>query len=166
MGQWGQTFTPICAKIGKPCNTIDTFRAGIQKAGFTNIHEKLYKVPVGDWPKNPSMKEVGRFHKRQILEGLEGYLMYAQKTHNFEYELTRSRFIMIKFADPEPWTVDEVQAYLAKTGEGIENPKTHFSVFKRKVCVCLQCLLTSQCRVLWIILMHLFRHKSRLVLKY
>lgn len=94
------------------------------------------------------MKEVGRFHKRQILEGLEGYLMYAEKTHNFKYELTRSRFIMIKFGDPEPWTVDEVQVFLAKTREEIQNPKTHFYVFKRRVWVCLQFLLTSMRRSL------------------
>lgn len=63
-------------RLGKNVNTVDVFKAGIEAAGFTNVHEKVYKVPVGDWAKNPLMKEVGKYHKSQIMEGLEGYIMY------------------------------------------------------------------------------------------
>lgn len=79
LANWGNMFYPLYEKIGKPINTIDTFKARIEAAGFTNVHEKVYKVPFGEWAKNPIMKEAGHFHKRQIMEGLEGYVMYVPK---------------------------------------------------------------------------------------
>ena len=75
LGQWGDICTRACKKMGKNINTINTFKAAIEAAGFKNIHEKVYKVPVGELAKSPLMKEVGRYHKQQIMEGLEGYIM-------------------------------------------------------------------------------------------
>lgn len=72
---------PICSRamerLGKNVDTVDVFKAGIEAAGFTNVHEKVYKVSIGDWAKDSLMKEVGRYHKSQIMEGLEGYIMYG-----------------------------------------------------------------------------------------
>ena len=75
LSQWGDMFVRAVAKGGRSVNTLNTCRAGIEGAGFVNIHEKLYKVPFGGWVKNPVLKEAGYFHKNQILEGLEGYTM-------------------------------------------------------------------------------------------
>lgn len=68
-------FCRIAEKIGKPLNTVDTFKAGIQDAGFINVREKTYKVPVGEWTKNPVLREAGKFNKIQLLAGMEGYAM-------------------------------------------------------------------------------------------
>lgn len=77
MAECGGVFTRACGRMGKNINTIDTFRASIEAAGFTNVQERLYKAPIGDWVKNPILKEAGRAQKAQILQGLEGYAMYA-----------------------------------------------------------------------------------------
>lgn len=65
-------FERICAKIGKRLDIETTLKSQIEAGGFVNIHEKVYKVPVGDWAKSPLLKEAGRYHKAQLLEGLEG----------------------------------------------------------------------------------------------
>lgn len=65
-------FLRICEKSGKKIDTEETLRSKIEAAGFTNIHEKVYKVPIGEWTKNPLLKEAGKYEKMQILEGLEG----------------------------------------------------------------------------------------------
>lgn len=75
LANWDTLFYPICEKMGKPMDTIDQFKSRIEKAGFINVHEKIYKVPMGDWVKNPVLKEAGRFCKTQFLEGMEGYVM-------------------------------------------------------------------------------------------
>lgn len=75
LGKWGDLFTRSCNRMGKNINTVDTFKAAIEAAGFTNVHETLYKAPVGDWVKNPVLKEAGRYQMQQVLEGLEGYVM-------------------------------------------------------------------------------------------
>lgn len=71
---------PACGRamerLGKNVNPVDLFKAGIEAAGFTNVHEKVCKVPIGDWAKDPLMKEVGTYHENQITEGLESYIMY------------------------------------------------------------------------------------------
>lgn len=63
--------------MGKPINIIDTIKSSIEAAGFINVQEKWYKVPLGDWAKNPLLKEAGRLCKRQFLDGMEGYTMYV-----------------------------------------------------------------------------------------
>ena len=60
------------AKSGKNIDTVEKLRPRIEAAGFTNIHEKVYKVPIGDWVKNPLLKEAGKYHQAQLLEGAEG----------------------------------------------------------------------------------------------
>ena len=48
--------------------------------------------------KNPVLKEAGKFHKLQVMKGLEGYAMQ----------------ILTSLGEPAPWTAEEVQVYLAK----------------------------------------------------
>lgn len=66
-------FYPLCEKTGKRIDTEETFKDRIEAAGFTNMHEKTYKIPIGDWVKNLVLKEAGQYHKAQLLEGFEGY---------------------------------------------------------------------------------------------
>ena len=61
-----------CGLSGKDANTTDTMRAKIESAGFVNLHEKVYKLPVGDWAKDPVLKEAGKFNKIQFEQGMEG----------------------------------------------------------------------------------------------
>lgn len=75
LANWGPVAARICAKSGKNIDTIDHFKGRIVAAGFTNLHEKVYKVPLGNWAKNAVLKEAGKFHKAQLLGGMEGYTM-------------------------------------------------------------------------------------------
>lgn len=47
----GRTVFACGEKSGRPLNMVDTMKASIEKAGFVNVHEKLYKVPIGGWAK-------------------------------------------------------------------------------------------------------------------
>ena len=51
LGKWGEMFTRACNKMGKSITTIDTLEAEVEAAGFTSVHEKMYKNPIGDWAK-------------------------------------------------------------------------------------------------------------------
>lgn len=75
MAQWGPMFLRIGENIGRPLDTVDTMKAGIEAAGFVNVKEKMYKVPMGEWAKNEMLKEAGRFSKISGLAGMEGYAM-------------------------------------------------------------------------------------------
>lgn len=75
MGKWGELFSNAFNRMGKNINTVDTFKASIEAAGFTDVHEKAYKNPIGEWARNPILKESGKYHKQQMMQGLEGYVM-------------------------------------------------------------------------------------------
>lgn len=76
--QWNDIAFRAFTRMGKNVDTISTCRAVMEAAGYTNIQEKWYQAPVGDWVKNPLLKEIGLYKKRQAMEGLEGYLMYER----------------------------------------------------------------------------------------
>lgn len=90
---------PVVAQTGFSMVVPDLMRAGIESAGFTNVREKTFKMPIGDWAKHPIYKEAGRWNMMAYKEGLEGWLMYA---------LTR-------WGLPEPWEPDEVTSYVGKS---------------------------------------------------
>lgn len=84
--QSGPLFSRFAQQMGKPFDSIDKSKARIEAAGFKNIQEKWYKVPLGEWVKNPLLKEAGKFCKTQVLEGLEGYCMFLfTKVSSIDY---------------------------------------------------------------------------------
>ena len=135
IANWGPTFVKIGAKLGKGLDTFDTMKAQIEAAGFEDMHEKLYKVPLGDWAKNTVLREAGKFNKLHLLDAMEGYAMYAPlldlistlygPSKPYCLKLMLIRFLLTKFGEPEPWSAEEVQVYLAKVRDDINNRKYH-----------------------------------------
>ncbi|KZL66337.1 SAM-dependent methyltransferase, partial [Colletotrichum tofieldiae] len=46
---------------------------GLRNAGFVDIVEKSWPIPVGNWPADPKLKEVGVINLEYIDESLEGF---------------------------------------------------------------------------------------------
>lgn len=45
----------------------------MEDAGFINVTQKEYKVPSGPWPKDPRMKDIGKYNLLNMLEAIEGF---------------------------------------------------------------------------------------------
>lgn len=60
---------PVVAQTGNCMHVTDLMREGIEKAGFINIHERVFKFLIGDWPKHPIYKEAGRLHMKSYKDG-------------------------------------------------------------------------------------------------
>lgn len=43
------------------------------RLGFEDVHEHVYILPFGPWPKNKHMKELGRIGQVAITESMEIY---------------------------------------------------------------------------------------------
>lgn len=117
LSDWGQKFERMGATAGRPFNLFDTMRDSIEAAGFTNIQEKLYKVPIGTWARHPILKDAGRLNEEQFREGMEGYALY----------------LLTHIGDPEPMTADEVKGYLAVIRSELEEKHWHKYIFNRRV---------------------------------
>ncbi|KAJ5093686.1 hypothetical protein N7456_009547 [Penicillium angulare] len=114
---WGENFIGCSRRANRSLTIQETMRKSIEKAGFTDIQEKVYKVPVGPWPRDKVLKELGRLNHEHWSAGMEGYAMW----------------LLTKFGAPTPWTPDEVQVYLAKVRGDLKNPTIHGWEFARRI---------------------------------
>ncbi|KAI5866986.1 S-adenosyl-L-methionine-dependent methyltransferase [Durotheca rogersii] len=78
MYAWRDLFNEGGAKLGCPFNVItdDLQRKGMQDAGFVDISVRDLKVPMGPWPANPKLKELGQWAQYIFEQDLEGYVMF------------------------------------------------------------------------------------------
>jgi hypothetical protein len=84
-------------------------RSAIEKTGFVELHEEKYKIPLGPWPKDKLLKEVGHLQDAHWNAALEGWAMW----------------LLTHFGEPEPWTKEEVQVFLAKVRIELKDPYIH-----------------------------------------
>ncbi|THC90341.1 hypothetical protein EYZ11_010194 [Aspergillus tanneri] len=70
---------------GKDMTTVVHWKEKMEKAGFVNVREDIYKVPQSPWPKDPKLKDVGRYHQVNMFEALGPYC-YALFTRVLGWE--------------------------------------------------------------------------------
>jgi hypothetical protein len=62
--------------IEKSFDVIERQKELITQAGFIDVHEKKYKLPVGEWSSDPKLKELGQWNLLFCLQGLEGWALF------------------------------------------------------------------------------------------
>ncbi|KAL6408887.1 hypothetical protein AUP68_07835 [Ilyonectria robusta] len=79
MGQWGEIFVEGGRKLGRSFSLLEDEeqRKGIEAAGFVDIEESNFKVPIGTWSKDPVLKEAGQYFQAAILQDIEGTLLFV-----------------------------------------------------------------------------------------
>lgn len=60
-------------KTGRVMFVTDGMRERIEKAGFVNVREKVFKSPIGGWAKHPVYRDSGRCVMESFKAGLEGW---------------------------------------------------------------------------------------------
>ncbi|KAM0271155.1 hypothetical protein ACHAQH_009174 [Verticillium albo-atrum] len=81
-------------------------RKGMEEAGFVDLHEVNFKLPIGDWPLDPKLAEVGRATRLTLETDLEGYTLYMWK-------------------DVLGWDQDEYQTFLTTMRGEMRSRKLH-----------------------------------------
>ncbi|CCT71080.1 related to methyltransferase [Fusarium fujikuroi] len=96
MHQWGKFFVEGGKKIGRSFTIVEdgVQRSAMEKAGFVNLEERDFKVPIGGWPKDPRMKEIGKYAQATLEQDIEGYVLFMANT-------------------VEGWTRAEVEVYIS-----------------------------------------------------
>jgi hypothetical protein len=96
-------------KAGRCFEIMRTLQESIERAGFVDIHTKDYRWPIGPWPKDKTLKEVGDINYKHWLIGMEGYGMW----------------LLTHYGDPVPWMKEEVQVYVAQMRKELSKPRNH-----------------------------------------
>ncbi|KAJ5827961.1 uncharacterized protein N7525_006214 [Penicillium rubens] len=114
---WGDLFIRCSERAGRSLRTQETMRGQMEKVGFVDAHEELYKIPLGPWAKDKQLKEAGQLQYAHWNTALEGWVMW----------------LLTKFGEPEPWTKEEVQVYLARVRAELKDPHVHRYGYCRRV---------------------------------
>jgi len=76
------------------------------KAGFEDVQEHVFKWPIGTWPKDRAMREIGLWSRENTVEALEGLAIGPLTRHL-------------------GWSADEVKILCAKARADIKNSAIH-----------------------------------------
>ncbi|KAH7156006.1 S-adenosyl-L-methionine-dependent methyltransferase [Dactylonectria macrodidyma] len=106
---WVKQLVEGTAKFGKPMDGVPKWKEMLEKTGFVDVEQLIYKVPVGGWAKDPKLKEIGRFQGIQQAKAVESY--------------TPALFARIL-----GWTEEEIQVYIAKVKNDLTNPAIHLYI--------------------------------------
>lgn len=77
------------------------------RTGFVDIVEKKVPWPLGAWPNDQRLKEMGRWNVRNWEEGSEGWILAV-------------------FTRCLGWTYKQVQNYLHELKKTVKNRKLHY----------------------------------------
>lgn len=77
--EWSQIFINAGEKMGRTFKIANQSKQLMQDAGFVDIVEKRYKMPVGGWMKDAKWKEIGMWNLLYLTTGLEGMALYILK---------------------------------------------------------------------------------------
>ncbi|KAJ9134150.1 methyltransferase [Pleurostoma richardsiae] len=108
INEWGKFFIEGGRKLGRTFTIIDDDlqEKGIRTAGFTDIQKWDFKAPIGAWPKDPKLKEVGQYAQLALEQDYEGYVLFMANL-------------------VAGWTRQEVTVYCAQLRREIRSTKNH-----------------------------------------
>jgi len=91
---------------GQTFAIAERMKGKIERAGFVNVVERVIKTPLGGWPADPRLRELGQWALLGFLSGLEGYTL-----------ATLTRVL--------DWSVNEVHVFLAQVRSAIRDRSLH-----------------------------------------
>jgi len=73
--EWVRNLYKATDQLGKTCLVGPPMADWLKDAGYINVKQDVYKLPIGTWPKNKDDKEIGAFNLINMLDATEGYTM-------------------------------------------------------------------------------------------
>ncbi|KKY24888.1 putative methyltransferase domain-containing protein [Diplodia seriata] len=106
MLRYWQMVTDGLSNVGVPFRTAPHIRRYMEEAGFVNVTERVFYTPIGPWPKNKHLREVGLYWRAVLMEGLEAIALGP---------MTRGL----------GWSKEEIAVFLAAVRKAYVEPSTH-----------------------------------------
>jgi hypothetical protein len=76
MAKWSRIFLEAGEKMGKTFRIADQVQENLTAAGFKNVVETKYKMPIGNWSSDPKFKTIGLYNMLYCVQGLEGFALF------------------------------------------------------------------------------------------
>ncbi|KAJ4298850.1 hypothetical protein N0V90_004093 [Kalmusia sp. IMI 367209] len=104
LGQWADKIADGLRKFGNEPDPGAQIENWVRENGFINVEARTFPFPVGTWPKDKKLKEVGAFNLLQFLDNLEALTMRI-------------------YQNAWGWSADEVKVLCAELRKELRNPR-------------------------------------------
>ena len=72
----GRLYFEMAEKMGAPLDAPRSWAQQMRDAGFTDVEDVVFKLPMGSWPRSKRLRTVGKLEQIMILEGgFEAYML-------------------------------------------------------------------------------------------
>jgi len=85
---------------------MERYQGLLRDAGFVNVEEKIWKIPIGSWAKDSKMKTTGAYNRAVMYDALQGASMGPY---------TRGL----------GWSPTEVEVFLVDVRKSLSNSSVH-----------------------------------------
>ena len=106
MSKYWDTVADGMSQFGVTFRDAPKLREMMEAAGFVKIVERVFFTPIGPWPKNRALKEVGLYWRAVLMEGLEAIALKP-------------------LIQGLGWSKEEVDVFCAKTRSAYLDRSTH-----------------------------------------
>lgn len=104
--QYWQKLDEAAMIMGKPLRIANKLKRWYEEAGFVDVHEEVFKIPINSWPRDPQFKLIGRFWADSLTAGVQG-------------------FALALFTRYMGWTKDELEVYLVDVRQSLQDRSVH-----------------------------------------
>ncbi|OJJ44718.1 hypothetical protein ASPZODRAFT_71432, partial [Penicilliopsis zonata CBS 506.65] len=105
--RWRDLVHSAAQGFGKRFDTIHSWPDRMKRTGFTNVRREILNLPFSPWPKDPKLKELGRYQQINLLQGMVSYSLFL-------------------FTNVLGWSQADVYALLVDVQAVLRNPAVHF----------------------------------------
>ncbi|RDW58504.1 hypothetical protein BP5796_12434 [Coleophoma crateriformis] len=93
-------------KLGVVHSPAPKLKGWVEAAGFQDVHEDIEPLPIGSWPKEKRLKEIGIWNRAQFEDGLEAICLRL-------------------WTSVLGWNKEEVQLFLVEMRKELKNKAIH-----------------------------------------
>lgn len=104
--RWDRIFLDAANQTGREVSPGPRLEGWVKEAGYVNVVARTFKFPIGPWPRDPTLKEVGLYNLIQIENGLEAFTLRL-------------------FTGVLGWEPDEVRVLLEKVRRDLRDKSIH-----------------------------------------
>lgn len=104
--KWGKISIAAGEAFGKTLDVINIQKQGLIDAGFEDVVEHRFKVPIGGWSKDKKLKELGMYNRLYWEQGLEAWCMH----------------LLMNYLG---WSYKEIQVYVAEMRKMLRDKSVH-----------------------------------------
>lgn len=75
LSRWVHDMNYASELIGRPLSRSHLLYQWYEEVGFVDVRQRVFKIPINGWAKNPRHKHVGKLWEQNFLDGLSGFSM-------------------------------------------------------------------------------------------